>query len=255
MRKVLKLTGKIIFITAYMVIILVFAKHALNYFYNEYVLSKYENRDYSINENLLLTANFIEPYIVYYNNANILYMNSQFSEAVPNYEKALTYKNIPKKRRCDIIVNLALSKVKMLPEDYELPNEIDNSIALLKDARAVLLSEDCAKDDGKGHDKDAQTLKDEIDEEIKRLEELKEQMEQSSDQKSDNQKDDKDQNEEETEEEREQREKEEEREKDVQEQLEEIAEEAYEQRQEELDGYEEDNIDWWEVDFKFDGIW
>ena len=60
----------------FLVVVLLFAKQSLNYFYNGYVLSKYRQDDFSMNEDLLLTFNCFEPYIVHYNNGNLLYMNS-----------------------------------------------------------------------------------------------------------------------------------------------------------------------------------
>ena len=117
--KVLKVIGLFLLYSVYMCVILVLARHGLNYFYNEHVLNHYEDGDYSINDNLLLTLNYIEPYIVYYNNGDIYYKNSLYEDAIESYQAALEYDNVPEDRRCKARVNISLSIIAQLPEDYD----------------------------------------------------------------------------------------------------------------------------------------
>ena len=166
---------KKILIIVYIMIMIVCAKQALNYFYNDYVMDHYRDGDYSINDNLLLSANFIEPYIAHYNNGNIFYNNSLYEEAINEYREALKCTPIPEKRECSIRINLALAMLKTLGDDYSEPENIDDSLALLYEARDVLLEVGCASDDGDGHSWKAQKLKDDIDEMIEELEDIKDQ--------------------------------------------------------------------------------
>lgn len=247
-KNILKVSAGILLITIYMAIILVCGKQALNYFYNEYVLDNYYAKDYSINENLLLTANYIEPYIVYYNNGNISYKNAMFEDAIENYESALEINNIPEERECSIRINLALAKIALLPEDYDSEENVEDSIETLEEAREDLLAKSCAKDKGKGHSKKAQELKGEIDDELEKLEEIKDKMDQAK--KAEGKK-----SKEQREEERRQQEEFRQQEAQNRADLEEIAEDAYKERQIELEEYEENDIDWWNADYDFNGIW
>lgn len=162
----------------FLVVVLLFAKQSMNYFYNGYVLSKYRQDDFSMNEDLLLTFNCFEPYIVHYNNGNLLYMNSLYLEAVEEYKTSLTFSGIPEDRDCSIRINLALALLGSLGDDYEEPENIAHAIEVLNEARDVLLENGCASDDGEGHSKKAQELKEYIDELIDELEELQQQQQQ-----------------------------------------------------------------------------
>jgi len=155
----------------YVCVFLVLAKQSLNYFYNEYVLSHYEKNDFTINDNLLLTANYIEPYICHYNNANILYKNCLFEDAIDEYLVTLEY-DLPEGLECKIRINMALSTIALLPEDYDEYENIPDSIETLKEARDYLYDGECATPDQDGHSEDAETLAQEITDEIERLEEL-----------------------------------------------------------------------------------
>ena len=162
----------------FLVVVLLFAKQSLNYFYNGYVLSKYRQDDFSMNEDLLLTFNCFEPYIVHYNNGNLLYMNSLYLEAVEEYKTSLTFFFFFEDRDCSIRINLALTLLGSLGDDYEEPENIAHAIEVLNEARDVLLENGCASDDGEGHSKKAQELKEYIDELIDELEELQQQQQQ-----------------------------------------------------------------------------
>ena len=83
--------------------------------------------------NYLHIFNINEPYIAYYNEANILYNNSKYEEAISYYEKALN--NNPKEKYiCQIKTNLAYAKImnNIEPEiddcfSEELINIINNN--------------------------------------------------------------------------------------------------------------------------------
>lgn len=181
MKKFLKYLLLIVFVAAYMFALFICAKQVLNYFYNNHVVACYEEGDYSINDNLLLTANFIESYIVHYNNGNINYQNKQYEDAIFCYRKALKCDDVPKKRDCDIRINIALSVIGTLPEDYDEYENIDDSIEILIKARDELLVNECANKKGTGHSEDAEELKEEIEEEIERLKNLKATIEEEMD--------------------------------------------------------------------------
>lgn len=161
---------KIIAIILYVAVILLFGRFCLSYFYNQYVLDEYKAGNYSINEDLLLSLNIIEPYIVHYNNANILYQNMLYEDAIKEYEMTLSYKDLPEDRECRVRINLALCYVAMLPQDYDSIDNIDDSIANLYTACEVLTENGCAKDGGGGHSSRAQTLYDELMAKIEELE-------------------------------------------------------------------------------------
>lgn len=155
----------------YAVILFLCLRQGLNYFYNEHVLDRFRREDYSINDNLLLTANFIEPYIAYYNNGNINYMNRQYEAAIEDYQNALNYP-IPDRRECPIRINLALAMIKNLGDDYNTPSNAEHSLEVLYEARDVLLEEGCAQEDGHGHSTRAERLKRDIERAIEELENM-----------------------------------------------------------------------------------
>ena len=160
---------KKILIILYVIVILICGRQCLSYFYNQYVLNEYKAGNYSINEDLLLTLNIIEPYIVHYNNGNILYQNMLYEDAIEEYEKALTYPDLPKDRECKVRINIALSMVAMLPKDYDSRDNREDSIKVIREALKVLSAEGCAKKNGGGHSSRAQNLYDELLEELEKL--------------------------------------------------------------------------------------
>lgn len=181
-------------IVLYILIVLVGGKILLNYFYNENVIRAYDDKDYSVNDDLLKTLNVFEPYIPYYNNGNILYRQGMYEEAIAEYEKAIEA-GIPELSECPVRINMALAKVATLDKNYKDPEHIDESLKILYAARDMLLEDDCATEDGDGHSKRAERLKRDIEAAIKELEELKEQQQQQQQQGDDQQNpDDQDQN-------------------------------------------------------------
>lgn len=169
-------------------------------------------------------------YIHLYNAGNSFYNKGNYDSAISCYEKAL-YANPPKDKECSIRINLALSMVYSLGEDFAAPENVDNSLQTLKAARDVLLENDCATEEGNGHSETAEKLKEEI-------EKLIEQLEQQSASPEENKEDSSDEN---------QSDEEDAREQDIKEQLQEIQEKAFEERQEEMNLQEE-----FDSDFNFD---
>ena len=167
---------KRIMIAAYTIVALLLIKFAFTYWYNEWVISKYEEGDYTENFSLLEAFNFTERYIVYYNNGNVMYQNKDYEAAIEYYEQALE-EDPPEGKECPIRINLALAKLQLLGEDYLTEEKIDKTIKILKDCLDILSEEDCANDDGDGHDNRAQRLYDEIKEMLEQAQQEKEQQE------------------------------------------------------------------------------
>lgn len=130
----------------------------LSFVINEIIIYNYQRNRY--NETLIKTLyllNINQPYIVYYNEGNILYKNEEYNKAINKYEKALN-KHPSKKRVCDIRINLSLAKIKNI-KSYD-QKEIYN---LLEDAKTNLYENGCAnKDDDNGSSQDAEKLEKEI---------------------------------------------------------------------------------------------
>ncbi|MBQ9233758.1 MAG: tetratricopeptide repeat protein, partial [Lachnospiraceae bacterium] len=127
---------------------------------------------YSGNANALTFANVYQSYIAHYNRGNIFYNQKNYDEAIKEYNKALDC-HIPEKKECSVRINLALSIIGKIPSEYDSPDNIDSTLATLREAREVLLPDDCANDEGTGHSKEAEKLKKEIDDLIEELEEKK----------------------------------------------------------------------------------
>ena len=161
---------KIFLIIFYVLTALVLFKLLFTYFYNERKIDKYNKGDYDSYFDLLTNFNFPEPYKVYYNNGNVYYKQGEYGKAADHYREALK-KNPDHPDECSIRVNLALSLLYSLGDDYAIPENKEESLSVLKEARDILLEEECASDEKDGHSKEAQKLKEEIDDLIKELEE------------------------------------------------------------------------------------
>lgn len=172
---------KRIIIASYVLIGLVLFKFAFSYGYNEWVNGKYEEGDYTENYNLLEVANINEPYIVYYNNGNVMYQRQDYELAIEYFEKALT-KNPPEEKECLVRINLVLSKLALLGEDAFSPEKIEDTIELLEECLNILSEKGCATDEGDGHNNRAQRLYDEIKE---MLDQAKQEQQQQQQQQSD----------------------------------------------------------------------
>ncbi len=180
---------KSITIAAYTIVLLLLFKFAFTYGYNEWVISKYEDGDYSENFSLLEVFNFTEPYIVYYNNGNVMYQKMDYEAAIEYYEQALD-ENPPEGKECPIRINLALAKLKLLGEDYLTPEKIEDTIDLLEECLDILSEEDCANEDDDGHDNRAQRLYNEIKEMLDQAQQEQEQQQQEQQQQQQQQQQD-----------------------------------------------------------------
>ncbi len=149
----------IVFIVLWLVVL-------ANYVSNEVMINKYEKGIYT--ENKLSWLGILEPYVAPYNQGNAHYQKGEYEQAIESYQKALL-KNPPKKKECKIRINMALSKLAMIDFDNLTEDKIPEIIRQLEDAKAVLTEEGCAEEDGMGHSKDAQQLKEEIDQMIEML--------------------------------------------------------------------------------------
>ncbi len=187
---------KSITIAAYTIVLLLLFKFAFTYGYNEWVISKYEDGDYSENFSLLEVFNFTEPYIVYYNNGNVMYQKMDYEAAIEYYEQALD-ENPPEGKECPIRINLALAKLKLLGEDYLTPEKIEDTIDLLEECLDILSEEDCANEDDDGHDNRAQRLYNEIKEMLDQAQQEQEQQQQEQQQQQQQQQQEQQKNQEE----------------------------------------------------------
>ena len=139
---------------------------------NHSFVSAYESGDYHIEqEKSLLTMNFPESYVPYYNLGNAAYKLGDYNSAISYYTKALEM--YPSEgKECDIRVNLALALCDTI-DFYNLDSQdkIDTALFMLYKARDVLTEKGCASDvEGEqGHDPEAQQLKEDIDKMIEKL--------------------------------------------------------------------------------------
>ena len=118
---------------------------------------------------------FPDEYVVWYNLGNCYFDRREYKKAEDAYLKAIEC-GIPYEKECPVKVNLALAMMAQIDEDdwdeFLDCTGYDNITAgarrvekVLKDAREVLIEDGCAHaDDNDGHDKQAQRLKNEIDE-------------------------------------------------------------------------------------------
>ncbi len=145
---------KKVIILIYSVILIIFIKLLLNFVLNTSFIFLYNKGTYKTNIlKPLKILNVFEPYIVYYNMGNSYYNNDEFLLAEKEYKKALE-KNVPKKRVCDVRLNLALTMIR------EKENGTNYSY---DDIKKVLYEDDCAKpDEENGNDEASDELEKEI---------------------------------------------------------------------------------------------
>ncbi|MGN0346809.1 MAG: tetratricopeptide repeat protein [Lachnospiraceae bacterium] len=172
-KRILMIAGAVL----YAVVFLVSVKLIFTYAYNEFTNKQLEADNTDGSYEVLQYLNYPQPYIAYYNQGNLEYQRGRYEEAIAEYEKALQ-ENIPAGEECKVRINEALSYIATLPGDYDAIENIPDSLETLYTARDILLEQECAKDEGRGHNSKAQRLKEEIDDEIERLEELLEQQQQ-----------------------------------------------------------------------------
>lgn len=228
---------KRIIICVYVLMLLLSCKLAFSYFYNEHVIDKYNDGNYSLDVNPLLLGNWFWPYVAHYNMGNIHYQNEQYESAIDEYKEALAL-HPGKKKECSVRINLALAMINTLGENYADEENVEASIETLKEARSVLLEDSCATENGDGHSETAEKLKREID---AMIDELENQQKSNADDEADSQ----NESEEETEEDA--------YEKNIEETLKQQQTEAYQERINALEGYESFN---YEYDYDADGrVW
>ncbi len=210
----MKKTLKVVFIICLVVLI----KLVLSFSINEIVIANYNKNVYnsSLIKSLYL-FNFNEPYIVYYNEGNILYRTGKYSDAKEKYEKALK-KRPSKKNVCDIRINLSLSIIKQIDS-----TDSKKAYEQLEEAKNNLYKDNCASaSHDNGSSKDAEELEEQIEELQKELGDSSEGEEQD-DQNKDNE-DEENEGKDEL--------------QNLEEQLKEIEKEANADRQSDLDSYE-----------------
>ena len=160
---------KKLIICIYILLLLLCCKQTFNVLYNKNMVTKYDTGDDSVNAAPLLFLNCFQPYIAHYNNGNIYYQNGNYEQAIEEYYSALE-QSPPKYKECSIRINLALAMLGTLGNEYDSPDNIEDSIETLKEAKAVLLENDCATNSGDGHSKTAEKLKSEIEDILEELE-------------------------------------------------------------------------------------
>lgn len=150
--------------------IILFGTLFYRFVYNEAIIYACEHYNFDVDADGLISGNFLQPYIAYYNKGNLAYQQGAYSEAVEAYQKALE-KRMPEERECAVRINLALALLGEMGEDYAAPENVALSMERLYMAKDVLMEKGCADEQGTGHSDMAETLKTEIEEIIQSLEE------------------------------------------------------------------------------------
>lgn len=134
---------------------------------------------------------------IYYNKGVNFYKDEDYYFAEKYFSYSLLYK-IPKRLECKSRINYALSITTPITKESVTPKNIDESIERLEEARSILVQHDCAHMyDSDGHNKKAQTLKEEIDEYIEYLKAEKEKTKEEEKAENDDKGSEKDKNKEE----------------------------------------------------------
>lgn len=176
---------KVIFIIIYCILVMACAVLVFNYGYNAYVVYSYNNHNYFVSTKPLQMFNWTESYVAYYNEGNLYFQQDDYANAVESYSKALE-ENPPEKAECSIRINMALAMVASVSELYKDPAYTESCINTLNEARAVLLENGCATENGDGHSATAEKLKEEIEAILNELQEMKpEESEESDGEESD----------------------------------------------------------------------
>lgn len=125
----------------------------------------------------------------YYNAGNELFEEGNYQEARIKYDKAL-HCFPDEKRECKIRINMALCIVEPIDVENIDESNVDQIIETLEDAKSILMKKGCADDQGTGHSKEAQKLKDDIDKFIQQLKQKGQSGNSQKNKKDNNQKDD-----------------------------------------------------------------
>ena len=164
-----------IIIAVDILLIIITLKLISNIGINSKLINSYYLKDYSEKQAKALTYfNFSESYIANYNYGNILYQEGEYERAIEKYKKALDG-IIPKKKECNIRINLALSICKTVSINKNSIDSVKDAIKIYESAIDVLTEKGCAnKENNNGHSSKAQQLKNDIQKEIDRLKNLQE---------------------------------------------------------------------------------
>ena len=165
--------------------------------YNNLKSNKYVRRGIWIALLILFVIFFLryrmyKKAVTYYNLGVSSYNSGDYANAELMFRSALWEKHT-KRQECKMRINEALSITTPITPDSVNAENLDENIARLEEARDILTMNDCAhENDNKGHNKKAQTLKNEIDEYIEQLkqqvEEEENKKEEEKDSKTDEQK-------------------------------------------------------------------
>lgn len=169
---------KTILKTIFVVLCIIFLKLMLTFSLNEIIINNYNNGKYNTYLSLLLNfLNFSESYIAPYNTGNICYKLEDYEYALSFYHKALD-KDPPERRICDVRVNYSLALIKNI--DLSDTSTIYDQ---LEYAKQNLYLDNCASPtDDSGKSKYAEQLE----EEIKKLQEQYQSSSNSSSEDCDN---------------------------------------------------------------------
>ncbi len=139
---------------------------------NHQFVETYNEGEYlTKNEEMLKFINTPESYLPYYNMGNAAFENTDYNSAIAYYTKALSLFPVGEKE-CDIRINLALSMCYSIDfQHLENQERVDTALIILYKARDILLENGWANENPElARDADAQQLKEDIDEMIKKLE-------------------------------------------------------------------------------------
>ena len=151
----------------FVILILLTIKILSNILINSILINNYNNGKYvDTQANSLTFLNFIQSYIARYNLGNINYQKGEYDKAIEEYEKALKG-FVPKNKECSIRINYALAICKKVSVDESDQDSISNAIKEYEKAIDILTQKGCAgKEDNTGHNKKAEQLKKDIEQEI-----------------------------------------------------------------------------------------
>lgn len=143
---------------------------------NAYYVSEARKGRYHVGmEEFYTLIPFPDEYVVWYNIGNYYFEKGNYSKAEDAYLKSIDC-GIPYEKECPVKINLALSMLAQISDDEwdeylecDGPDDVTANARrverILEDAWEVLVEDGCAHaDDEDGHDKQAQLLKDEIEE-------------------------------------------------------------------------------------------
>jgi len=185
-RKTILTISKALFIICLSCGILMAARSILN---RAYLYSYSHGSFYEFPENLLQIMYFGENYVAPYNIGNADYQMGLYDRAVNHYLFALKQKPEGEKD-CKVRINLALAICHMIDFDeldLEDNEALQEAIDMLSTARYYLTENGCAcehVDCAEGHSEDAEKLKHDIDEMLKKLLSQQEKNEQQQQQQN-----------------------------------------------------------------------